>query len=381
MGVLLIVEFMCEGEKMRDTTFVLQKICKQIALSDTAKETVVREYKALGELITNSDRITSDVDVKPQGSYNLGTAIKPLNGSDDDFDIDLVAVIHGSLNAAETKHSVGDVLKSSSLYAKKLLPEKNRAWTIKYQDSHVDVVPGVDGQQSDIMITNRIDKNTYRYRQSSPFEFKTWFMQKGQDIYQNSTFSKGYVRAEVEAPEEYKEYTILQEVVQLLKYHRNKMFEKRDDKLKPISMIVTILAAKAYTGQDDLSDALVSVVNGLREQIEYDLNENPHIFNPTNNSEDFTDKWQDHPERKDAFFEWLRSVESDLGTTNQTEIMQWHERLSNIYGANRVQNAFEALGERQSEVQRQGRVSLNSNGVFEGDTSEKKVRPHTYWGD
>lgn len=366
---------------MKDTSVVLQNICRQIELSDSAKKTVEREYTTLGNLIADSNLISYEVEVKPQGSYNLGTAIKPINGSDDDFDIDLVAVIFGEVNAREAKQCIGDVIKSSSLYSTKLQSEKHRAWTIQYQDSHVDLVPAIDGKESDILVTDKLDDGTYRFLPSSPFDFRDWFQKKGREIYQYSSTLENQKRNEVEAPISYNRYTILQQVVQLLKQHRNKMFEDRDEKTKPISMVITILAAEAYLGEHDLSEALVSTVNGMRGQIKYDQDGNPHIYNPTDSNEDFADKWVEYPERKDSFFEWLDSVEFDLGTTNQVEFMQWHNTLLNIYGSGPVQIAFDLLGVQRSASQLEGNVGYGSRGVFEGEKNDKKVRPHTFWGN
>ncbi|MCX2456015.1 nucleotidyltransferase domain-containing protein [Lacticaseibacillus nasuensis] len=366
---------------MNDATYLLQKICQQIVLSDTAKKTVVREYSALGNLISNSTRIAYDVDIKPQGSYNLGTAIQPIHGSADDFDIDLVAIVHGDELARETKQSIGDVLKSSSLYSQKLLPEKRRAWTIEYTNSHVDIVPAIDNPSADVSITNKLKNGQYEYRQSSPFAFKTWFCEKSQNVFQSNPETVSNVRADVEAPEDYSDYTILQKVVQLLKFHRNVMFESRDKAIKPISMIITILAAESYSGQDDLSQALTEVTNELRKQIVYDSYGNSHILNPVNPLEDFADKWIDHPEREKAFFEWLDAVELQLGDVNRREIISLNQTLSGIYGKDRVRFAFKALGEKQSKMQRQGNISIVASGVLGGESSGKKVRPHTFWGD
>ncbi|WP_125766696.1 nucleotidyltransferase domain-containing protein [Lapidilactobacillus wuchangensis] len=366
---------------MKDTSYVLQKICSQISLSDTAKANVVREYTSLGKLISNSDLIGCRTEIKPQGSYNLGTAIMPLNGSDDDFDIDLVAILDEMPTAQKTKIVIGDVLKASDLYSSKLLPEKKRAWTIDYAKSHVDVVPAVKNDVADISVTNKNSKDNYDYHPSSPFKFKEWFIEKGQDIYQGSTTVKNHIRNEVEQPEEYDQSTILQQVVQLLKFHRNKMFENRPDKEKPISMVITILAAQSYNGQNDLSTALVEVTNRLRDQIEYDVQGVPHILNPTNPKEDFTDKWKEHPERKTAFFEWLQVVERELGTTNKTNIISWQETLSKVYGEKRTRNAFNDLGKWRSDIQRRGEIPVNDAGIFEDEHSDNYVTPNTFWGD
>ncbi|WP_270766171.1 hypothetical protein, partial [Lacticaseibacillus rhamnosus] len=50
---------------MKDNTVILQRLCQQISLSETAKSTVVREYNSLGELLTESDLLDSKVNVVP----------------------------------------------------------------------------------------------------------------------------------------------------------------------------------------------------------------------------------------------------------------------------------------------------------------------------
>ncbi|OLS10851.1 hypothetical protein AUQ39_02530 [Lacticaseibacillus casei] len=366
---------------MEDNTIILQRLCQQISLSETAKATVVREYNSLGKLLSDSELLDSEVTVKPQGSYNLGTAIQPLRGSEDDFDIDLVAILNFSSNAEHTKKSVGKVLKSSQLYSAKLSEEKKRAWTIEYDNSHVDIVPAIESQVADIAITNKVGDSRYEYRQSSPFAFKDWFIQRGQGIYQ-ALDKNGYdIRSEVETPADYQEYTILQQVVKLLKYHRNKMFDGQDPELKPISMIITILAGKAYFGQDDLDKALLEVTRGLRQQIEVGLAGTPHILNPINPNEDFADKWIEHPERKRAFYDWLESVERDFGTSSNRERIAWSQTLARIYGEDRVRSAFETLGELRSTSQKQSKVPIEPIGQIGGKVYDKKTRAHTFWGD
>ena len=159
------------------------------------------------------------------------------------------------------------------------------------------------------------------------------------------------------------------------------MFEDRDQEIKPISMVITILAGKAYRGQKDLSVALLEVVNNLRSQIDYDLYGNPHIFNPINHDEDFADKWNDHPERKKAFFEWLDTLEKDFGTIEKQSRLEFSNTLSQIFGTDRIKNAYNALGRINQQLQKEGQVSINRDGVFEGGTNDKTARPHTFWGD
>ncbi|CAM3111209.1 nucleotidyltransferase (plasmid) [Limosilactobacillus mucosae] len=369
---------------MKEYSYILNKICSFIVLSDSAKEAIKTHYLAISKLLANSNLIDCPTNIKPQGSYNLGTAIRPLNGSDD-YDIDLVVILMYKYQPQYVKESIGKIIEESKTYHNKLLPEKRRAWTIEYANSHVDVVPAIAGKfsddNSDILITDKSDENIYTFLESSPFKFKDWFEKKGMGIYQENTIEKRSTFSKIEQPKEYNQYTILQKVVQLLKFHRNKMFEDRDQEIKPISMVITILAGKAYRGQKDLSIALLEVVNNLRSQMDYDLYGTPHIFNPINHEEDFADKWNDHPERKKAFFEWLDTLEKDFGTIEKQSRLEFSNTLSQIFGTDRIKNAYNALGRINQQLQKEGQVSINHDGVFEGGTNDKTARPHTFWGD
>ncbi|WP_054652673.1 nucleotidyltransferase domain-containing protein [Limosilactobacillus equigenerosi] len=158
---------------MNDTNLVLQILVNNISLSDTAKERIAKEYEALAKLFDASDL---DVDIKYQGSYALGTSIRPLN-HDDDYDIDLVCILNNGLNnkPEEIKHSVGDVLLNSERYKDKV-EENRRSWTVEYFNSHVDVLPSIldPDNNSDLLITD--NKNGYNLINSSPFKFRDWFI-------------------------------------------------------------------------------------------------------------------------------------------------------------------------------------------------------------
>ena len=60
--------------------------------------------------------------------------------------------------------------------------------------------------------------------------------------------------------------TPLQRIVQILKRHRDIMFQG-DDK-KPISIIITTLAAQAYNGESNIIEGLVNVVLHLKDNIQ-----------------------------------------------------------------------------------------------------------------
>src|SRR5690625_7827834 len=96
-------------------------------------------------------------------------------------------------------------------------------------------------------------------------------------------------KADVADMPRYKLNTHLQQLVQLLKRHRDVMYAlpNANTDLKPISIIITTLAARAYRGEANLIDAVRAVP--LRMMREINSTE-PRVPNPVNPEEDFADK-------------------------------------------------------------------------------------------
>jgi hypothetical protein len=115
----------------------------------------------------------------------------------------------------------------------------------------------------------------------------------------------------IEEVPEWRVRTPLQRAVQLLKRHRDVHFRCGDDR-RPVSIIITTLAARAYGQQRDVETALKELVCAMPGYIEYRSGK-WWVANPANAEENFADKWNEKPERREAFLAWLRKVEQDVG--------------------------------------------------------------------
>src|SRR5690606_37219737 len=107
----------------------------------------------------------------------------------------------------------------------------------------------------------------------------------------------------------------LQRVVQILKRHRDIMFGGNEH--KPISIIITTLAAKSYNKEIDIVDALLNVLNKMESFIEEKYiskyqRKIKWIANPINDEENFADKWPDESEKEDNFYAWLEKARADF---------------------------------------------------------------------
>ena len=163
---------------------ILRQIAKELDISEEKYENAVASYNAVGSYLSN--HINTQVDIFPQGSFRLGTVIKPLS-DEDDYDIDLVCRLNKQfLYPQNLKNEVGQALKSSDRYSKMLQPEGKRCWTLKYADNaqyHMDILPSIKDITYDkdkkLKITNK-DENSgvYTFTTTNPEAYFEWFNER-----------------------------------------------------------------------------------------------------------------------------------------------------------------------------------------------------------
>ena len=70
---------------------IFSELADELNISDTMEKRAVSGYENVGSWLDSDDFDTQTV-VYPQGSFALGTVIKPLSGDDEEheYDIDLV---------------------------------------------------------------------------------------------------------------------------------------------------------------------------------------------------------------------------------------------------------------------------------------------------
>jgi len=120
------------------------------------------------------------------------------------------------------------------------------------------------------------------------------------------------LQADVEAVPEWQVRTPLQRVVQLLKRHRDVYFANQQEH-RPVSIIITTLAARAYGNQLDLYESLKVVLKGMPRFVEY-VNGRYVVRNPVEPDENFADKWNEKQALRQAFMQWLERAQLDFTT-------------------------------------------------------------------
>lgn len=311
----------------------IKKLIEEIDVSDSNYEKATNRYNSIANYIKNSELDLDKPDIYLQGSFKLGTAIKPLT-EEGVYDIDIVCNLtklrRENQSQFSLKYNLGEVVKrySKAQSMSNEPRESKRCWTLKYVDEdnfHIDILPSVPLNDKDdgyIAITDKTKSNyfdvSYDWETSNPKGYAQWF----RDISKYSTYREEIAKrfyASIEKVPEYKVRTPLQRIVQILKRHAEVYFED-DIEHKPSSIVITTLAAKQYQSAcllyNDFLDVITHIVEHLGDGIE-NKNGSPCVYNPVNNAEVLSGKWDKDDSYFEAFKKWLIQLESDFNIRNK----------------------------------------------------------------
>lgn len=361
---------------------VLEEVAEALDIPESKYEEAKERYESLGEWLDREDSSISEYDpeISPQGSFLLGTVIRPENDADE-YDVDLVCLLNGSkteFTQSSLKEAVGvEIRRYADANKMKEPPEDGRrCWTLNYADDvqfHMDILPALPDEQSykllleergfaslarddsltgqAIAITDKtlpqFNRITDDWPQSNPLGYAAWFRSKMrvQLMEQKTALAKReMIMASVDDIPDYRVKTPLQRAIQLLKRHRDIMFAD-DGEDKPISIIITTLAAKSYNEEPTISAALQSIVRSMDEHIEY-RDGMAWIANPVNPAENFADKWAEEPKKQENFNNWLECARRDFALYLRASSFQAvPDELREALGSNLVDRTLKyALG-------------------------------------
>jgi len=366
-----------------------KKLAENLNISESKMDNITSSYKAVGTYLGNLEK-NLDIVIYPQGSLALGTAINPLstdrNGS---YDVDLVCELRAGyhLRAKDVKNIIGDRLKESSRYRRKIETEGKRCWTLTYADFHMDILPCIPknkvGDSSTIKITEKVNEQ-YSYSLSDPKAYRKWFIQEMGHVFiesRNEYASKASV--EIEDVELFKLHTPLQMSIQILKRHRDIMFRNREN--KPISIIITTLAALSYNGEWSIFSAIKNILSNMVNYIQKNEYGEYEILNPTNVEENFADRWNKQPVRAELFFEWLKRAQKDI-ITEPFEfaggLNGLKQQFANSFGGEMAEQTFIVYGKMMGEKSERKELGITNDGHITTQRSRTKTRiqEHTFYG-
>lgn len=405
-------------EQKKQFSDIFNDLTDNLDITQTQYDNAVTSYKAIGEQLSKEGSLIKPYKprIRPQGSFMLGTMIKPIH-ENDDLDIDLICELSGkqsSWTQSDVKKIVGAQLAANETYKEMLkVPDGKRCWTLEYRKNskadsdkyHMDILPSIVNEGFYIMLSEsrnfsstedwssyalRITDNTlanyfsevnhWEWLKSNPIGYGKWFFMRATLTKEIKMFNESIDPV----PNNKRTKLPLQRVVQILKRHRDMMFEGHE--AKPISIIITTLAAKAYNHQSDVFEALSDIVN----RMDYFIEERENFYgkkikwisNPVNPEENFADRWETHPEREVNFYKWIEQVKLDVQTiiSSQNRGLQWiSESMSKPFGGDIVRKVFSDYGQREKLIREAGKQTVATSG-FLGTAGGMKVQDHKFDG-
>lgn len=329
---------------------VLEQMVELLELPDSAYEKAKKRYDDLSEWFDRDESTIKGYNphIFSQGSFRLGTAIRPLDEKEE-YDLDLACKLKKDVTKlSHTQEEVKTMLQAEletyriARGIKSPLEEKHRCWRLEYQDDlsfHMDIVPcipeeyekqqyiydamfaaGMDmhiarkASETTVAITDDRDSSydviNLDWNISNPEGYAVWF----QDRMFPLTYQRGMILDAVQIDDipMYKRKTPLQRAIQLLKRHRDNMF-KDDPDVKPISIIIATLATRVYSGENDLESTLRNILIKMENLVH---SSTPRVPNPVDPEEDFADRWSmpayAHLRLEDNFWHWLKQAQNDF---------------------------------------------------------------------
>jgi len=318
--------------KNNDKGRFLSKLADTVAVTDPMYKKVEQRYEGITTYFKEKALKDYDLELYVQGSFALGTAIKPIN-PEGEYDVDIICKLKDG--GADILHMPPTVLKQKVGYAVLSYcnsigilkaPENNRkCWTIHYSGSehfHIDIVPALIGDdlylrqlkakgfdpkdipdlEKAIVLTEtgKVDWDV-----SNPLAYINWFdniNSRDTDLMEKTA---SFHKVEVAQLRPNYKRTDLQRAIQLIKRHRD--YRCGEDKDKPVSVILTTIAAMNYDYKMTLIEFLEFIPIKLLESLDQGF-----VKNPVNPLEDFADKWKHVPRKKEKFRDWAEQLKKDV---------------------------------------------------------------------
>ncbi len=339
---------------------LLLELDARISLTQTQYEGLNARYETVGGLLEDPvDPALGEIIVIPQGSFATRTVTKPPDR--EDVDVDAIAYLKGgaSLSPLALHQHLFDELDARARTGGEVRPY-NRCVRIQYSDvslpCHLDVTPAErrPGNTNDdgSGLLQVPDRKLADWSPSNPVDFAAWFNGIAEaeltlrltENYRNWVIAK---RGETQPLPSHEEITApngLRVAVRLMKRHRDVYAERTGrQKSKPISVILTTLAAKAYAkvaanyagralGSLDLIEAVVrEMPNGFDTPT---ATGRYQLLNPRDAGENFAEKWNDDPARPATFYAWHEALQQSLryGYLNFPSKERFRRELAESFG-------------------------------------------------
>lgn len=368
---------------------------ESLDITPTMFDNATAKYQAIAKFLASKG---IDADIYPQGSFALGTVVRPVTRAPDvGYDLDLICHLRKDReeqSPGELRSEVERILKGSDLYGGKL-ESCDECITIHYADVGkasftIDVVPAanesdinkqrlVAKSQAPMLIRSSIaipmcQEKVYTWATNNPKGYREWFEEINRPFLaavsekqRRVLFeSNARVYASIEDIPDSHLRSSIQRVIQILKAHRNVYFSHLDkgNELKPISAVLSTIVAQVAQPMSpwtSIFDLLKVVLEDFRTYGHYrNTNITEKVFaetyvgkslivrrnrewlleNPANPEDNLVDKWNENPDAAQAFFSWIDVAYKDLTTSFDLKDNEFRAIMDSAFGESTVSRVW-----------------------------------------
>lgn len=360
---------------------LLIRIAAGLQLTDTQHGLAVEHYEAVGRWLSEDPALQPlHPRVYPQGSFAIGTTVKPIGR--DVYDLDLVVEVdNGQYTGAALYNAIHARLAANGRYK----PEKkNRCVRLTYEhEFHMDILPGRPDTRPGLHRCAILvpDRALQAWKESNPRGYAGWFEDRGK----LPILAEGLaaMKADVEpAPEKTPFHTLppLNRAVQLLKRWRDVRWEKNPD-LAPISIVLTTLSGAGYAKGTSVVAAMDQILNHVVKAIP--ANGRLVVLNPMNLHEDFSEKWDNDPKAYAEFVAGIRQLHAVWSEIRNLGGQNLYRKLQDLFGTDLTNRVLKEQSEYVESLRAQKRLGVTREGRVTSAASAAAVATvakNRYWG-
>jgi hypothetical protein len=258
----------------------------------------------------------------------LDTTVKPLQG--DEYDLDFVCELICGTVFFQTPGAALDLveraLRASGIYGP-MVERKNRCIRLNYAKKfHIDILPACRDPRRGGTCILVPDHQLGGWTASNPKGFGVWFNDSCRKTVVGTMMDKA-APIPIQQPADRK--PPLKLCVQLWKRWRD-IHYKASPESAPISIVLTTIAGALYRGDQSISGALGSILDGTATLVKTSR-DRIVVSNPKNPDEDLSEKWGTEPAKYRSFVEGVHEFDVQL------------KALVQLRGLDKIARALERL--------------------------------------
>lgn len=393
---------------------ILAEIAFNVQLPPSLHRKATDRYKAVRAFLEGTDAFEDQIEhFYPQGSMAIDATISD-RGTDDEFDIDIVAQLGGRFRSMQPNEILDELFDALDGYQGLKVVRQTRCVTLYYADGmHLDITPALreaNTPDRQSVITHSkgpiartdddfVDMNAYGfaswYTERTPFEVKVveefnrrWRL-----------FEAANYRADAEADEvpdqtEFVAKNTATLALQLTKRYRNIRYAAYDGRIPPSVMMSCMAGLVAEPGLT-LSQMLLKLCRHIAREIRAASarGELLQVCNPKHEDDVFTDRWPENQKQQIQFARYLDELVEGLEEAMEMSPGELGDWLREMFGDRVVSRAVDQIA-KEAEAVREGRHSYSPSGkVIMPSAAAAAIAtpsaaratptptPHTFFGD